>query len=350
MNILAIDTSADDTSAAVVIDRKIASNIIWSQLVHKEWGGIVPSLAKLEHARNIQPAVQKALKQAKITIEEIELIAVTYGPGLSIALEVGISCAKELATAHTIPILPVNHMEGHLYASEGLRPKSGKDQDKEFRFPLLGLLVSGGHTEIVLMQKHGEYTVLAETLDDAVGEAFDKVARMVGLGYPGGKALAELAVHGDPFSIDLPEPLVRTGQSAFSYSGLKTAVMKQVKFFGEQMTKKLAANIAASFQRVAIDHLERKLEKQIATHHPVMIVLGGGVAANLELRKRMRKMARKHNVSLLTPYTTTLCQDNAAMIGVAAERLILSGRTPLLPSQLEQLDRDPSARIDQIKI
>lgn len=341
MLILAIDTSCDDTSAAIVRDTTVLSNIISSQdEVHSQWGGVVPSLAKRAHKERIDEVISLALRRARMEQEDIDVVAVTYGPGLAIALEVGVEKAKELAKALGKPLVAVNHMEGHIYANFAARKGAAPPT-----FPVLVLLVSGGHTELVRMDNHGIYTLLGETLDDAVGEAYDKVARMLGLGYPGGALLARLAEDGDALAYTLPLPMVGRKDVMFSFSGLKTAVYRLVKEVthdgGEPLTKTAIQNIAASFQHVAIEHLVRKTIAAAEKEQISAVLLGGGVAANAVLRKELRKNLRLHfkgNAKLHYPKTKKLCSDNAAMIGIAGYFRVQNGE---VVEDIERLDRDP---------
>ncbi|HZZ98899.1 MAG TPA: tRNA (adenosine(37)-N6)-threonylcarbamoyltransferase complex transferase subunit TsaD [Candidatus Saccharimonadia bacterium] len=318
MYILAIDTSCDDTSAAVAKDTTVLSNVISSQTaLHKKWGGVVPNLARRAHEQRIDGVVERALKLAKISVDQIDVFAVTQGPGLAIALGVGISKAKELATKYNKPLIAVNHMEGHIY-SNFVEP--GRTQ--QITFPLLALLVSGGHTELVFMRDHGQYEKLGETLDDAAGEAFDKVARMIGLGYPGGAALAKVAETGNPNAYDLPVPLTKVKDLNFSYSGIKTAMHRLVKELTNDgttpLSKKQIEDIAASFQNVAIKHLVQRTKRAVEQTGVKTLLIGGGVSANLELRKELRSALKEFGLTVFYPRSKKLCQDNAAMIAEVA--------------------------------
>lgn len=319
MNILAIDTSCDDTSVAITRDNVILANVISSQVaLHKEWGGVVPIIAKRAHQEQINSIIQKAVKHAKVPLSSIEVFAVTQGPGLAIALEVGIAKAKELANIYNKPLVAVNHMEGHLYANFA-ESRSGKKQN--IQFPALVLLVSGGHSDLLIMRDHGQYEKLGEKLDDAVGEAFDKVARMLGLGYPGGALLAKMAENGDSSIYKFPVPLHQVKDFNLSYSGLKAAIQRLVKektANDHALTQQDISNISASFQRVAIHHLIERVERALQIYKVKNVMLGGGVSANLLLRKNLRNLTKKYRVEFFYPKDKKLCMDNAAMIAVAA--------------------------------
>lgn len=343
MLILAIDTSCDDTSCAVLRDTKVLSNVISSQVeAHAAWGGVVPSIARREHELLIQPVVEKALQMAKVSMKEIDAIAVTYGPGLAIALGVGIDKAQELARTYKKQLIGVNHMEGHLL-SVLANSQLANSQSCTLQFPSLGLLVSGNHTELVLIHAIGSYQILGQTLDDAIGEAFDKVARALGLGYPGGAVLAKLAEQGNSQAYNLPIPMRGVKSFDFSYSGLKAAVMRVMKEKADTgLNQQDVADIAASFQRVAIQHVLDKTTRALETHFPHSLLLGGGVAANILLRKELRKLCKKHGVHLLIPSSKKFCMDNAAMIGVVA--YFKAQRNEFAKSE-HDVDRQPNAII-----
>src|SRR3989339_975987 len=313
MKILSIDTSCDETSVAITEGTKIISNIIWSQASqHASFGGVMPSLAQRLHRERIDWVINRALLNCKLQIENCDRIAVTVGPGLAIALEVGISKAKELALKYNKPIIPINHIEGHL-----LSPLANKSH---ISLPAFGLVVSGGNTQLILIEKIGKYKVLAQTVDDALGEALDKGARLLGLGYPGGSTLEQFARVGNPKAYPLPVPLLDDKiRNRFSYSGLKTAMFRLVEK-EKLLTKEKIHNLAASFQSVAFKHVENVLSYHI-NHLPLTInhlLLGGGVANNNQLRKNLRKLLKSHGITLHTPYSKKLCGDNAAMIGIVA--------------------------------
>lgn len=314
MKILSIDTSCDETAAAVTQDLKNISNTIWSQAsLHAEFGGVNPALAQREHQKRIDWVVEKALKTAGVKISEIDNFAVTIGPGLSIALSVGIEKAKELAAKYKKPLTAINHLEGHI-----LSPLANKNL--EIKFPALGLVISGGTTQLIKINKIGDYEILAQTVDDALGEALDKAARMLGLGYPGGAILENLARGGDKDIYKLPVPLAgQEKRKIFSYSGLKTALYRLVEK-EKPLTKKRIGNLAATFQNTAFKHLIRIIKYVITNldFKPKDFLIGGGVAANIEVRKRLRNLGKEFGIKTHFPYSKKLYGDNAAMIGIAA--------------------------------
>lgn len=320
--ILSVDTSCDDTSAAVTKNDCVVSNVISSQIeLHKKWGGVVPILAKRAHEERIEVVVNEALKRAKLeSAKEVDALAVTIGPGLAPALEVGIRFVKQLAEKYKKPVIAVNHMEGHLLSS--FAKNSAGNGLRSVEFPLLGLLISGGHTQLVLMHDFGKYELLGETLDDAVGEAYDKVSKMLDLGYPGGPILERLAKDGDERAFKLPIPMrKRTDENYnFSYSGIKTAMMYLVKELKEQnkLDKQTIQNLAASFQRVVTISLIDKLELTVKKYKPKGVLIGGGVISNLYIRNNIRTAMKRHQLPVYIPYSKKLFTDNAAMIGVAA--------------------------------
>lgn len=320
MIILAIDTSCDETAVAITRNTEIVSNVIWSQAtLHSSFGGVMPSLAQRQHQERIDWVVEKAIKQSGITIDKVDAIAVTIGNGLGIALGVGINKAKELAVKYNKPLIPVSHTEAHLLSSFCM-PVSNKKGKVDISFPALGLVLSGGTTVLVIIKNIGEYQILAETSDDALGEALDKGARLLGLGYPGGAILEKLAKSGDPKKYKLPIPLQNDRvKNRLSYSGLKTAF---VRLFNEikDPNKQDIADLAASFQSTAFDHITKVLEYQIKNLDIKSsdLQFGGGVANNIEIKKRLRKLLKKYGIKLHVPYTKKLNGDNAGMIGVCA--------------------------------
>jgi N6-L-threonylcarbamoyladenine synthase len=321
MKILAIESSCDETSAAVVENGvKVLSNVIASQApVHAKTGGVVPEVAAREHVNRILPVVEKALTDAGVRLEKIDALAVTYGPGLSIALVIGTSVANALAMAVEKPLIGVRHIYGHVYAP-------WLEAKKTPQFPILSLSVSGGHNELFLMKEHHEFEILAETADDAAGEAFDKVARMLGLSYPGGPVLEALAKKGNREAFSFPRAVFSDGREAFSFSGLKTAVLYHLEKNKRRMRdKKFLADTAASFQKAVIDALTSKLFMMLDAHNDVKeIHLTGGVSANMALRdaiERALKVWNKENgmkIAFRVPVRMSYCTDNAAMIGAAA--------------------------------
>ena len=319
---LGIDTSCDDTSVAVLENDKVLSSVVSSQIdIHKEWGGVVPSLAGREHEKMIKECTSLALKRSGVKdISKIDVIAVTYGPGLAPALDVGIQWARELAINEGVPLVAVNHMEGHTL-SVFLKNSKGKNYAgvKTQKFPFLALCVSGGHTELLFVEGLGAYEILGQTLDDAAGEAFDKVARMLGLGYPGGPVIARLAEEGDPTAYQLPRPMIHTKDYNFSFSGLKTASLYGTNELKKTLGKKFPSIIpdyCASFQEAVVDTLVKKTIRAAEEKKPKMIVLGGGVAANKRLRTKLRYEAKSLGIPVYFPYRS-FSTDNAAMIALA---------------------------------
>jgi len=316
MYILGIETSCDDTCAAVLKDSQILSNIISSQIdLHKVWGGVVPDIAKRAHQDRILPVIDTALKRAKINIKDIDLIAVTKGPGLAITLSVGVNTAKEIVIKYHKKIVGVNHIEGHLMANF-LTNSQGKPK-RPFIFPALALTVSGGHTKLILINKIGNYKVIGETLDDAAGEALDKSAKLLGLGYPGGPVIERLAQKGNSSFLKLPSPIADKKILDYSFSGLKTAFYYQIKDWPKNKINKHLSDLAASFQMAVFDTLLRKFTLAIEKYQPKCLLISGGVAANLNLRRRTRELAKKYQLPLYLPFKKELNTDNAAMIALA---------------------------------
>jgi len=317
INILSIETSCDETAAAVIIDGKVRANIIASQAQkHEQFGGVVPEVAAREHANVIIPTIKLALKNGKLNLKDVNYVAVTQGPGLATSLMVGIDTAQALGRALDIPVLPVNHMEGHLY---------GNFADKTIKFPAVALTVSGGHTMLVLMTGHGKFKIIGETLDDAAGEAFDKTAKMMGLPYPGGPVLSKLAETGNVNAFDFPRPMIKSDNLDFSFSGLKTSVLYTIQK-QKRLTPKVKADLCASVQQAIVDVLIAKLEKAIKQYKPKSILLAGGVAANKPLRERFEALAKSLKLkSSIPPFE--YCTDNAAMIGITAYWRIKSKKT-----------------------
>ena len=322
MLILGIETSCDETSIAVLEIKNnkinVLSNIVSSQIkIHAPYGGVVPSLAAREHEKNLKPVFEKALKKAKVKISEIDLIAVTTGPGLEIALWKGINFAKSLAKEFEKPLIAANHLEGHIYSNWLASSRNSKFKIQNSKlFPALNLIVSGGHTQLVLMTGHGKFKIIGETQDDAAGEAFDKVARMMNLGFPGGPIVSRLAEKGNLKKFTLPRPMLNQKNYNFSFSGLKTAVLYLLKDL-EQIDEKTKADICASFQQAVIDVLVKKTIKAAKEHKVKSILLSGGVSANKLLRNTLQKETKKLNIFYSQPdfqYTT----DNAAMIALAS--------------------------------
>ena len=320
--ILGIETSCDETAAAVVQDgRIILSNVVASQVeMHARYGGVFPEVASREHVVKIVPVLHSALEDANVTWNDLAAIAVTHGPGLAGSLLVGVNAAKGAAFGNNLPLLGINHLEGHIYAN-WLEAALLQGPAPDKLFPLIGLIVSGGHSEIVLMRGHGQYEMLGHTIDDAAGEAFDKVARLLGLGYPGGPAIQKAAEQGDPEAFKLPRAWLGSTYD-FSFSGLKTAVLHLVQKFKpnghavktQYFASLPVADIAASFQNAIADVLVSKTLDAAREFGAQQILLAGGVAANKKLRQDMQ--ARADMPVLIPP--PKLCVDNGAMIGAAA--------------------------------
>lgn len=308
VNILGIETSCDETSVAIVRNGvEILSNIVASQMdVHKKFGGVVPEVASRRHVEHITVVIEQALEEAKITIDQVDAIAVTKGPGLVGALLIGVAAAKALSFAHQIPLIGVHHIAGHIYANRIAQ---------EFDFPLLTLVVSGGHTELVLMKEHGQYEILGETRDDAAGEAYDKVARALQLPYPGGPHIDRLAAEGQA-NIPFPRARLEPDSFDFSFSGLKSAVINYMHNHEQKGQTVVMEDVAASFQQSVIDVLVDKTMKAAEQYEVKQILLAGGVAANKGLREELTNACQKKKIPLQIP-PFALCTDNAAMIAAA---------------------------------
>jgi N6-L-threonylcarbamoyladenine synthase len=321
VRILGIETSCDETAAAVVENgQKILSNVIASQVdLHAQYGGVFPEVASREHIRVIYAVVEQTLKQAHLDLKELDAIAVTRGPGLAGSLVVGLNMAKALSLASKIPFLGINHIEGHLY-SPWLKPEDEQDI-KEPSFPLVALIVSGGHSTLILMQDHLKYTRLGGTLDDAAGEAFDKVARLLNLSYPGGPSIQKASEKGNPLAFNFPRSRLG-GSWDFSFSGLKTAVLRTVKEISADGSDIPVENLAASFQAAVVDALTTKTFEAANEFHARDIIVAGGVSANRALRNAFT--GQKYFKVHIPPFA--LCTDNAAMIASAGYRRFLSGQ------------------------
>ncbi len=412
MLILAIDTSCDETSVAITWNDVILSNVISSQVeLHKKYGGVVPMIAMRAHQERIDAVIQEAVKRANISIsklqipnhkqissykskstssipsfvrrgqgklqatsfglQDVDVFAVTYGPGLAPALQIGVEKSKELARLYKKPLVAVNHMEGHIYSNFAKRvgviskfeirnskqtnnSKLKSNLDFVLRasdFPVLCLLISGGHTELVLMKNHGKYEIIGETLDDAVGEAFDKVAKMLSLGYPGGPIVEELAKEGNPHKYPFPVPLEKSKTCDFSYSGLKTSVLYALQKISPKgkFTKKLICDLCASFQRAAVEHLVQKttlaIKKLQVTGYKLQVtrlLLGGGVVANKLVRSEIRKAMKPFEIEVVYPIDKKLLGDNAAMIAIAAFHRV---KRKQFVKNVSRLERDPGLRL-----
>ncbi|WP_062197239.1 tRNA (adenosine(37)-N6)-threonylcarbamoyltransferase complex transferase subunit TsaD [Massilibacterium senegalense] len=307
--ILAVETSCDETSMAVIKNGKeMVANVVSSQIEsHKRFGGVVPEIASRHHVEQITYVLEETLKKANVLIDDIDAVAVTEGPGLVGALLIGVNAAKALAFSYDKPLVPVHHISGHIYANRFV---------KEMTFPLIALVVSGGHTELVYMKEHGHYEVIGETRDDAVGEAYDKVARVLGLAYPGGPKIDALAQEGKE-TIDFPRAWLEEGSFDFSFSGLKSAVINWLHNSEQRGEEIVIEDVAKSFQESVIDVLVTKTKKAQEQYGVKQILLAGGVAANKGLRARLQQIFETSDVDLVIP-PLSLCTDNAAMIGAAA--------------------------------
>ena len=317
--ILAIESSCDETSAAVVVNgREVLSNVIASQIdTHKKYGGVVPEVASRMHIEAISGVVEEALEKANVTLDKIDAIGVTYGPGLVGALLVGLQFAKGLSFATKKPLIGVNHIEGHICANY--------IQHKELKPPFVSLVVSGGHTFIVHVKDYGNYEVIGQTRDDAAGEAYDKVARALGLGYPGGPKIDKLAKEGNPKAIAFPKANFHEETLDFSFSGVKSAVLNYLNKCKMQNIEANKADVAASFQYAVIDVLKENVLMTCKKRNVKTIAIAGGVASNSSLRETLIKEASKRGIEVLFP-APVLCTDNAAMIGSAAYFNLVNGK------------------------
>ena len=317
MIVLGIDTSCDETAAAVLSDgRSILSNVVASQLIHAEFGGVVPEYASRAHIRTIQPVVEKALAGAGIGYDGLEGIAVTSRPGLVGCLLVGVSFAKALAYSLDIPVVGVDHIEGHVFAVRLAEP--------DIPLPTICLVVSGGHTELILVEDWGRYRTLGRTRDDASGEAFDKVGKLLGLSYPAGPIIEKLAAGGNPAAIDFPRAMMKRGNLDFSFSGVKTAVRYRVDDLETKLKGDELADFLASFQEAVIDALVTKTMWAADAHDVPSVCLGGGVAANGPLRARFEEEAARLGLVAVVP-PKNLCTDNGAVIAAVGDSLLSRG-------------------------
>lgn len=317
---LGLETSCDETSAAVIADgRVILSNVISSQIpLHQKFGGVVPEIASRKHIENVIPVINEALSQAGVSLTDVGAIGVTYGPGLVGALLVGVATAKALSFALDVPLVGVNHLEGHIFANFLAYA--------ELEPPFLALVVSGGHTSLIQVADYNAFTLLGQTRDDAAGEAFDKIARVMGLPYPGGPHIDNLAQSGDGKAIAFPRALVSGEQFAFSFSGLKSAVLNYLNQAAQRGEKVNQADVAASFQAAVIDVLVEKTLQAAKLHSADKVVLAGGVAANSGLQQQLGEACRNSGVKLYFP-PPLLCTDNAAMIACRAHYKWQAGGT-----------------------
>lgn len=318
IKILGIESSCDETAAAVVVNgREVLSNVIYSQVpLHTLYGGVVPEIASRKHIEKINQVIRKALSNAGLTLDELDAIAVTYGPGLVGPLLVGVGAAKAICFAKDLPLVGVHHIEGHIAANY--------IEDKELQPPFMCLVASGGHSHIVKVSDYGKYEIIGQTHDDAAGEAFDKVARALGLGYPGGPKIDKLSKEGDPGAIEFPQARLKDAPYDFSFSGLKSAVLNylnQAEMKGASVNK---ADVAASFQKAVIDTLTEKTVKAAKEYGCSRITLAGGVAANKALREHMKEEAEKEGLIMSCP-SLILCTDNGAMIASAGYYEYIAG-------------------------
>jgi len=313
--ILAIESSCDETSVAIIEHGNLLANIVSSQIdVHAKYGGVMPEIASRLHCENIGYVIKEALEKANVTLDEIDAFAITRGPGLIGALHVGMQAAKTLAMVYDKPLIPVHHLAGHIYANEFV---------DEFSFPMLAVVVSGGNTELVLMKDHLQFEIISSTRDDAVGESFDKVARCMGLPYPGGVVIDRLAKEGN-HTYDLPVPLKGEDTLDFSYSGLKTSVINLVHKYEQNGQEINIKDMAKSFQDVAVGQILDRVKKACERYEINEVILAGGVSANSYLRSEMTKLMEKLKIKLVIPplWCTT---DNAAMIAKVGEKLFERG-------------------------
>lgn len=315
---LGVETSCDETAAAVVENgHLVRSNTIASQFdLHGKFGGVVPEVASRRHLESINPVIRQALEEADVSFRDLDGVAVTYGPGLAGSLLVGLMAAKTIAYALDIPLFGINHLEAHIYANFLVAP--------DLPFPLLCLIVSGGHTDLVLITRLGEYRLLGRTRDDAAGEAFDKVARVLELGYPGGPLIEKLAREGDPEAVPFPRAYLEEGTLDFSFSGLKTAVINYLDRARREGRKVAEADVAAGFQEAVVGVLVDKVLAAARVHRPARILLAGGVAANRVLARELERRAAAEGFGVTVP-PPVFCTDNAAMVACAGYYRYLHG-------------------------
>ena len=316
--ILAIESSCDETAAAVVVDgRKVKSNIIYSQIeLHKLYGGVVPEIASRKHVEKINQVIQSAIDEANVTWDDIDAIAVTYGPGLVGALLVGVSAAKALAYAKKKPLVGVHHIEGHIAANY--------IENAELEPPFMCMVASGGHSHLVYVKDYNRFEIVGRTRDDAAGEAFDKVARAIGLGYPGGPKIDKLAKEGNPKAIDFPRAFMENAPYDFSFSGLKSAVLNYLNSCEMKNIEINRADVAASFQQAVVDVLTDNSVRAAKAYGCDRLTLAGGVASNSSLRDSMRQACEENGLKFYHP-SPIFCTDNAAMIGVAGYYEFING-------------------------
>jgi len=323
MIVLGIESSCDETSVAILTNGKITANLISSQDFHKKFGGVVPELSSRAHLQIVNPLVKEALQKSSISLNDVELITATAGPGLIGALLVGLTYAKGLSYSLNKPFIGVNHIEGHIF--------SGFLMEEKPEFPFIALVVSGGHTLLLLVKSFTEIVKLGSTVDDAAGEAFDKVSKMLGLGYPGGPKIQAAALNGDHKKINFPIAQLKDPYN-FSFSGIKTSVLRYVQSINGKMNEQIIYDIAASFQFAVVQALIRKLEKAIQNFNIKSISVVGGVAANKMLRESASELANKYDLKLIIP-AFEYCGDNAAMIAFRGESLYAAGIRDTLGSK-----------------
>ena len=317
MIILGIETSCDETSASIINNNKLISNVVYTHIIHKQYGGVVPELASQEHLNEIINVIETSILESKLKIKDIDGIAVTYGPGLMGSLLVGLNFVKAMSLSLNIPFLGVNHLEGHLY--------SNYIENDNILFPHLCLLVSGGHTQLWLVNHYNDFNLLGETIDDAAGEAFDKGARILGLGYPGGPEIDKISKDGIFDSIKFPRPKVKDKPYSFSFSGLKTSLLYYCNNLKKEEIDKEISNIAASYQEAIIDSLYIGVSNVISNYNDIkQIYISGGVASNTRFRKKSETFMAELNVEIIFP-KLEYCTDNAAMIAMAGYHKIIKG-------------------------
>tara|TARA_B100000676_G_C18071337_1_gene844501 strand:- start:327 stop:1325 length:999 start_codon:yes stop_codon:yes gene_type:complete len=319
MNILGIETSCDETSASIICDGKLVANIVYTQDIHRKYGGVVPEIASQQHLNEIIDVVDTALNKSKLKKENLDGIAVTYGPGLMGSLLVGLNFAKAMSLSLDIPFLGVNHLEGHLY--------SNYIDNDNISFPNVCLLVSGGHTQVWLIKSYSNFDLIGETTDDAAGEAFDKGARILGLNYPGGPEIDKLSKNGDVNFYEFPRPKIKNSPYSFSFSGLKTSLLYYSQKIKKSDFDKNLNHIAASYQEAILDCLFNSLKK-VANNIPEVsdFYISGGVAANSRLREKAKSFENIYNKKIILP-KLEYCTDNAAMIAMASYQKIINGQS-----------------------
>lgn len=343
MTILGIETSCDETSAAIIRDGRLLSNVTATQLFHSQYGGVVPELASRAHQRRIIPVVEESLAKAGVSKKELDAIGAVYGPGLIGAILVGLSFGKSMALGLSVPFIGVDHMEAHIF--------SNLIDDPKPEFPFINLTVSGGHTQLVLVKSPFDYQLLGETKDDAAGEAFDKVAKMLGIGYPGGPLIDQFASKGNPSFVHFPRPYLSDDSLEFSFSGLKTSVLYYLRKIGytpsgaagkiDESQEKLLANLCASFQAAAVDVLVVKAIRAAEVTNARHIAVAGGVSANSELRRRLKDAAQQHGYEVFVP-KLEFCTDNGAMVAMVAYTKLKEGLTSSL-----ELTAEPGLTLSQ---